>query len=99
MKCLFHYASVALLALLLSGCASQTFTINGSTNAEPTTQTSQHFFIHGLGQERTTDAATLCGGAENIVKVEVQQTFVNGLLGVITWGIYTPRDAMVYCKT
>ena len=92
------FAAVPILVLSLSGCASQTFTINGSTSAEPTEQSSQHFFIHGLGQAKTTDAATLCGGAENIVKVEVQQTFVNGFLGVIAWGFYTPRDAMVYCK-
>lgn len=86
------------IVLLVSGCASQTFTINGSTNAEPTSQRPQHFFIHGLGQEKTTDAAALCGGAENIVKVEVQQTFLNGFLAVLTCGIYTPRDAKVYCK-
>ena len=30
-----------------------------------------------------------CGGAENVVKIETQQTFVNGLLGFITLGIYT----------
>ena len=27
--------------------------------------------------------------AENVVKTETQQTFVNGLLGFITLGIYT----------
>jgi hypothetical protein len=27
----------------------------------------------------------------------VQQTFVNGLLSVVTFGIYTPREARVYC--
>ena len=96
----FLLTAVQVLAILLfvSGCASQTFTINGSTSAEPTNQSSQHFFIHGLGQEKATDAATLCGGAENIIKVEVQQTFVNGFLAAITYGIYTPRDAKVYCK-
>ena len=35
------------------------------------------------------DAAKICGGAENVVKRN-QQTFVNGLLGFITLGIYTP---------
>ena len=36
-------------------------------------------------------------GAEN-VKTETQQTFVNGLLGFITLGIYTPLEARVYCS-
>ena len=40
----------------------------------------------------------ICGGAENVVKTETQQTFVNGLLGFITLGIYTPLEARVYCS-
>ena len=54
-----------------------------------------HFFVSGIGQ-KTVDAAKICGGAENVVKNETQQTFgVNGLLGFITLGIYTPLEA--YC--
>ena len=49
-------------------------------------------------EEKTVDAAKICGGAENVVKTETQQTFVNGLLGFITLGIYTPLEARVYCS-
>ena len=56
-----------------------------------------HFFVSGIGQ-KTVDAAKICGGAENVVKTETQQTFVNGLLGFITLGIYTPLEARVYCS-
>ena len=42
--------------------------------------------------------AKICGGAENDDKTETQQTFVNGLLGFITLGIYTPLEARVYCS-
>ena len=49
------------------------------------------------GRRKTVDAAKICGGAENVVKTETQQTFVNGLLGFITLGIYTPLEARVYC--
>ena len=31
-------------------------------------------------------------------EMETQQTFVNGLLGFITLGIYTPLEARVYCS-
>ena len=57
-------------------------------------------FLHvsGIGQKKTVDAAKICGGAENVVKTETQQTFVNGLLGFITLGIYTPLEARVYCS-
>ena len=34
----------------------------------------------------------ICGGAENVVKTETQQTFVNDCSGFITLGIYTPLE-------
>ena len=57
-----------------------------------------HFFVSGIGQKKTVDAAKICGNAENVVKARNQQTFVNGLLGFITLGIYTPLEARVYCS-
>ena len=67
----------------------------GSSNWETITH---HFFVSGIGQKKTVDAAKICGGAENVVKTETQQTFANGLLGFITLGIYTPLEARVYCS-
>ena len=59
------------------------------TGSSSTKETITHFFVSGIGQKKTVDAAKICGGAENVVKTETQQTFVNGLLGFITLGIYT----------
>ena len=85
------------LALLITGCAQQTFTVQNKP-AAVTRKPSYHFFVSGIGQKKTVDAAKICGGAENVVKTETQQTFVNGLLGFITLGIYTPLEARVYCS-
>ena len=60
------------------------------TAVAPKETITHHFFVSGIGQKKTVDAAKICGGAENVVKTETQQTFVNGLLGFITLGIYTP---------
>ena len=73
-------------------CSKQT---GGSSTRKPSLH---HFFVSGIGQKKTVDAAKICGGAENVVKTETQQTFVNGLLGFITLGIYTPLEARVYCS-
>ena len=59
-------------------CSKQT----GSSSTKETI--THHFFVSGIGQKKTVDAAKICGGAENVVKTETQQTFVNGLLGFIT---------------
>ena len=76
------------LALLITGCAQQTFTVQNKPAAVAPKETiTHHFFVSGIGQKKTVDAAKICGGAENVVKTETQQTFVNGLLGFITLGI------------
>ena len=84
------------LALLITGCAQQTFTVQNKPAAVAPKETiTHHFFVSGIGQKKTVDAAKICGGAENVVKTETQQTFVNGLLGFITLGIYTPLEALL----
>ena len=86
------------LALLITGCAQQTFTVQNKPAAVAPKETiTHHFFVSGIGQKKTVDAAKT-GVAENVVKTETQQTFVNGLLGFITLGIYTPLEARVYCS-
>ncbi|WP_455817568.1 Bor family protein [Pseudomonas cerasi] len=89
--------AVATLAVLLSGCAQQTFQLKHNQVAAPKQVTTHHFFVSGIGQKKTLDAAAVCGSADKVDRVEVQQTFVNVLLGAVTFGIYTPREARVYC--
>ena len=86
------------LALLITGCAQQTFTVQNKPAAvAPKPSPIISSFLE-LGRRKLSIAAKICGGAENVVKTETQQTFVNGLLGFITLGIYTPLEARVYCS-
>ena len=71
------------LALLITGCAQQTFTVQNKPALSTKGNHHPSFLCSGIGQKKTVDAAKICGGAEN-VKTETQQTFVNGLLGFIT---------------
>ena len=86
------------LAYLL-GCAQQTFTVQNKPAVAPKETITHHFFVSGIGRKKTVDAAKICGGAENVVKTETQQTFVNGLLGFITLGIYTPAVVCILLTT
>lgn len=95
MKKLF---ATAVVAMLLTGCAQQTFNVKSESVATPKQLTTHHFFVSGIGQQKTIDAAAVCGGADKVVRTEVQQTAVNVLLSVVTLGIYTPREARVYCS-
>ena len=72
-KMLAHSA----LALLITGCAQQTFTVQNKPAAVAAKETiTHHFFVSGWAK-KTVDAAKICGGAENVVKTETQQTFVS----------------------
>jgi len=88
---------VVFAAAAISGCAQQSFSVNPGVTVQPQQVTTHHFFVSGIGQSKQIDAAKVCGGADKVVRTEVQQTFVNGLLGFVTLGIYTPREARVYC--
>ena len=58
------------LALLITGCAQQTFTVQINRQHSTKGNYHHHFFVSGIGQKKTVDAAKICGGAENVVKTE-----------------------------
>ena len=86
------------LALLITGCAQQTFTVQNKPAAVAPKETiTHHFFVSGIGQKKTVDAAKICGGAENVVKTETAN-IRKWIARFITLGIYTPLEARVYCS-
>ena len=86
------------LALLITGCAQQTFTVQNKPAAVAPKETiTHHFFVSGIGQKKTVDLAKICGGAENVVKTS-QPNIRKWIARFITLNIYTPLEARVYCS-
>ena len=57
------------LALLITGCAQQTFTVQNKPAAVAPKETiTHHFFVSGIGQKKTVDATKICGGAKMLLK-------------------------------
>ena len=83
------------LALLIYRMCSTDVYCSKQTGSSSTKGNNPPSFLRFWGGRKSIDAAKICGGAENVVKTETQQTFVNGLLGFITLGIYTPLEARV----
>ena len=59
--------------LLITGCAQQTFTVQLKPATVAPETITHHFFVSGIGQKKTVDAAKICGGAENVVKTETSK--------------------------
>ena len=66
------------LALLITGCAQQTFTVQNKPAAVAPRKPSP-IISSFLELGKAVRAAKICGGAENVVKTETQQTFVLAL--------------------
>ena len=87
------------LALLITGCAQQTFTVQNKPAAVAPKETITPSFLRFWNwAEENCRCSQNLWRRRNVVKTETQQTFVNGLLGFITLGIYTPLEARVYCS-
>ena len=87
------------LALLITGCAQQTFTVQNKPAAvapkgKPSPIISSFLELGG----KLSMQPKFVAAQKMLLKQETQQTFVNGLLGFITLGIYTPLEARVYCS-
>ena len=90
---------VLIVAIMMSvGCATVTLTEQGTRkiSSSPTYQKRQQFFFWGLAGEHSIDVKEVCGGRD-AKQMQTQNTFVDGLLRVITLGIYAPRTAKIWC--
>ena len=77
------------LALLITGCAQQTFTVQNKPAALAPRRKPSPIISSFLELGRKLSMQPKFVAAQKIfVKTETQQTFVNGLLGFITLGIY-----------
>ena len=54
------------------------------------------FWVFELFPKREVDVSHYC--PTGVVAVEEETTFVDGLLGVITVGVWTPRTSWYYCR-
>ena len=89
---------LAALALLITGCAQQTFTVQNKPAAVAPKETiTHHFFVSGIGRRKLSMQPKFVAAQKMLLK-RSQRAFVNGLLGFITLGIYTPLEARVYCS-
>ena len=82
------------LALLITGCAQQTFAIQNKPAAVAPKETiTHHFFVSGIGQKKAVDAAKICGGAENVVKTGNPANIRKWIARFYYFDIYTPLES------
>jgi hypothetical protein len=81
-------------AILLTSCFSYTSVVGSGAQGSSEVTEWNHYVIYGLAPVGVSDSKAMAGGAENYT-VHTRQSFVNGLIAAITFGIYTPNTTTV----
>ena len=82
------------VSVMLSSCYSYTVVVGKGAQGTQETTKWNNYILFGLAPVGVSDAKALAGGAEDYT-VHTRQSFVNGLLSAITFGIYTPTTTTV----
>lgn len=87
------------LMIIATGCQTVTIRPDGGFKmaANPTFEQRQDFYLWGLVGESHIDTGKICPKA-GPSQMQSQVTVVDGLLGLVTLGIYSPETAKVWCK-
>src|ERR1700744_2503305 len=83
-----------IVASTFTSCYVNTFNIGKGAQSNVSVSKWNHYLIDGLIPLSTSNPSEMAGGATDYT-VTIQHSFVNGLLDVITFGIYTPTTTTV----
>ena len=82
------------VSLLLTSCYSYTSVVGeGAQGTEEVTEWN-HYVLFGLAPVDVSDSQAMAEGADNYT-VHTRQSFLNGLLSAITFGLYSPTTTTV----
>ena len=95
MKKMFTRLAVAFsVAVLLSSCYSYTSVVGNGAQGQQQTTKWNHYVIGGLAPVGVSDSKAMAAGATDYT-VHTRHTFVNMLVGGLTFGIYSPTTTTV----
>lgn len=88
------FALVCLLSLSMASCYTVSYAVgSGSQTGEIITE-KNHFLVAGLAPIKTANPTQMAGDAKNY-QVTISQTVVDGLINILTGGLYTPTTTIV----
>lgn len=81
-------------SMLLTSCYSYTSVVGDGAQGNKEVTEWNHYVIFGLAPVGVSDSNQMADGAEDY-EVHTRQSFVNGLISAVTFGIYTPTTTTV----
>lgn len=87
----------ALALIVTTGCFRQVVQTGRTPSTTVVEQPWVSTWIFGLVEAQPIDARTQC--PSGVATVETQTSFLNGLVGILTLGIWTPQTVRITCAT
>ncbi|WP_298364226.1 Bor family protein [uncultured Lutibacter sp.] len=81
-------------SMLLSSCYSYTSVVGDGAKGNSQTTQWNHYVVYGLAPVGVSNSKQMANGAKDYT-VTTRQSFVNGLVSALTFGIYTPTTTTV----
>jgi hypothetical protein len=88
------FTLLSFLCLSMASCYSLTYAVGTGSQTGETITEKNHYLVSGLATIKTSDPTKMAGDAKNY-QVTIKHTFVDGLINVLTSGIYTPTTTIV----
>lgn len=82
------------VSILFSSCFTYTTVVGEGASTSKETTKWNHYFLWGLAPGNVSDPAVLAGDKKDY-NVKTEQSFVNGLVNVLTFGIYAPTTTTI----
>lgn len=87
-------AFVAVLCFTMTSCYQATHIVGNGPAGSAEVKGKNNYFVFGLAQGKQADTKAMAAGATDY-KIDTEHSFVDGLLNVITFGIYNPTSVVV----
>ena len=84
-----------IMLLLFAGCYHATIETGATPSSTVYKQAWASSWVYGLVPPKTVEAQSKCPGG--VSRVETKLSFLNQLVGFLTFGIYTPMEITVTC--
>jgi len=81
-------------SMLLTSCYSYTSVVGDGAKGNSQTTKWNHYVVYGLGPVDVSDSKQMANGSKDYT-VHTRQSFINGLVSALTFGIYTPTTTTV----
>lgn len=87
--------AIVVAGMLVAGCYHATIETGSPASTTVYKQAWASSWVYGLVPPKTVEAQAKCPGG--VSRVETRHSFLNQLVGALTFGIYTPMEITVTC--